>query len=114
MGIRSAHLISNYIWEITMTVYILHFESNLHRAKHYVGYTKEDTIERRMHEHRSGHGSPLVKAVLAAGIEIQIARVWDNEHGGTRELEHKIKNSHHTNNFCPICCGLKRKIVRKL
>jgi len=81
-------------------VYILHFEEPYYHARHYVGYT-EDT-GRRFKEHFNCHssGSPLIQAALEAGIKITVSRIYFD---GGRELERKIKKSHHTHRFCPIC-----------
>jgi hypothetical protein len=54
--------------------YLIHFEqpykSGRHPgARHYVGYS--DDIDRRIETHRKGHGSPLVAAVLAVGIDFR-------------------------------------------
>ena len=81
-----------------MTVYLIHFDRPLAHAQHYVGYTKN--LRRRLREHSRGRFSPLMAAVNQAGIPWVVARVWA---AGDRELERKIKASHHTARFCPLC-----------
>lgn len=86
-------------------IYILHFVEKYHHAQHYVGYTKNPI--RRFEEHFNvnlkSKGSPLIKAVLRAGIEIKIALVKS----GTRKDERRIKKFKNTKKFCPICTGEK-------
>jgi hypothetical protein len=107
-----------------MTVYLLHFNKpygDKHKVQHYLGYTARDTIEPRMKEHLHGHGNPLVKAVLAAGIEVQVAKVWLptlDENGNpakesTRWFEKKLKHAKNLRRVCPICM-LERKNTRPL
>lgn len=88
-----------------MPVYILHFSKRYHRARHYVGYTEKP--ERRLNEHLNGYssGSPLVKAVIAAGIDVTVAAIFSEE---GRDFEKKIKRSKNTPKFCPICQELKK------
>ncbi len=61
-----------------MTVYLLHFFPPLKHAKHYIGWTKDEDALRRSLEHKNGtkKGSPLIRAALAAGCTIKLARVW--------------------------------------
>jgi hypothetical protein len=103
-----------------MTVYILHFNSKYGRTQHYVGFTKHRDIEQRMYAHRHGHGNPLVKAVLAAGIEIQVAKLWLSDENdvpvipeSTRWYEKKLKREKNLKRHCPICM-LERRKTRKL
>jgi hypothetical protein len=63
----------------TGAVYVLHFERPFHGAngrhigaRHYVGFAQDGDAQRRLQEHLSGQGSPLVKAVVAAGIGVHL------------------------------------------
>lgn len=78
-------------------VYVLHFGEPYHHARHYIGTTVD--LERRIREHLSGQGSPLVKAVVDAGINVVVATTYN----GGRKLERKMKNQHKASRFCPIC-----------
>jgi hypothetical protein len=83
------------------TVYLLHFARPYYHARHYIGFST--CIERRMREHRSGHGSPLVAAVFESGLEIFVARRWENV---TRAFERRMhRTSHNGRRGCPICHG---------
>lgn len=80
-------------------VYLLHFERPYFHARHYIGFT--DDLDRRLHQHLNGHekGSPLVRAVLKAGITVQLAATFE----GGKDLEKKMKSRHNAAHFCPIC-----------
>lgn len=90
-----------------MAVYILHFDSPYHHARHYVGYTKD--IDKRMAQHKAGSGARLMEVITEVGIGFQIAKIWKSK---TRKFERYIKNSHNTARFCPICRKNKQKEVR--
>lgn len=80
------------------TVYVLHFEPAYKHAQHYVGWTEGDVAE-RVAVHLRGRGSPLVRAAVAAGVDMQLAATYE----GTRYLERRMKRWHHTSRFCAIC-----------
>jgi hypothetical protein len=83
------------------TVYLLHFERPYYHARHYLGFTTR--IKGRLSEHLRGDGSGLVRAVAQAGIEIFVARTWENV---TPSFE---RRGHHCwlgrRHVCPICQG---------
>ena len=82
-------------------IYLLHFERRLHHAGHYLGFVESD-LERRLEEHRTGRGSRLMAAIVAAGIGFVLVRTWE----GDRHLERKLKKCHHVpNRLCPVCMG---------
>ena len=80
-----------------MQVYLYHFEKPLHRAQHYLGVTKN--LRHRYWQHCSGKGSPLVKAVVEAGILVHLAATWE----GGRDLERQFKRRKNSRKICPIC-----------
>jgi len=55
-----------------MTVYLLHFETKLAHAQHYLGST--DNLEARLHCHYHGQGARLMAVVTELGITWQVAR----------------------------------------
>jgi predicted GIY-YIG superfamily endonuclease len=87
-------------------VYLIHFSEKLHHAQHYLGYCEDGNLAARMERHMSGNGSKLLKAVVEAGIEFQVAEAWPD---ADRELERKLKNSKNTKRLCPICEALERE-----
>lgn len=86
------------------TVYLLHFEPGLRvrdgvYARHYIGWTSQPP-EDRLAEHMAGNGSPLVKAAVAAGADVRIARLW---FGVDRHFERRLKNRREAPRLCPLC-----------
>ena len=80
------------------TLYLIHFECKYEHAQHYIGLSND--VQRRMEEHRSGQGNPLMKAVTLAGITWKVVRTW---HDADRMLEVQIKSRHNARRLCPIC-----------
>jgi len=88
-------------------VYLLHFGTPHKHAKHYVGYT--DDLDARLQDHLKGRGSPLIKAVVATGNTVVVARTWE----GDRNFERSIKNQKNTPRYCPICQGIGIEVETK-
>ena len=85
-----------------MAVYLLHISPPYRHARHYIGYTEREVME-RVHDHfGSGRGrqSPLVRAAIAAGCTVVIARIWPD---GDRALEQKFKKWRKGPLLCPKC-----------
>ena len=80
-----------------MTVYLLHFETKLAHAQHYLGST--DDLENRLACHRKGNGARLMAVVTALGITWRLARTWP----GDRTLERRLKRRKEGRRLCPIC-----------
>ena len=83
-----------------MTVYLIHSETKLHHAQHYLGSAKD--VEARLRQHRKGAqagGAKLLHAMNQAGIAWRVVRTWD----GGRRLEKQFKRQHNGPRFCPIC-----------
>jgi predicted GIY-YIG superfamily endonuclease len=80
-----------------MTVYILHFETKLHHAQHYLGFARD--LDVRLMQHANGTGARLLKAVGEAGISWRVARTWDGGWG----LERYLKRQKNGPRLCPIC-----------
>lgn len=87
------------------TVYLLHFEPGLaigatgRVARHYIGWTEREVCD-RLAEHLAGTGSPLVKAVVAAGGTVTLERTWT---GVDRHFERRLKRRREAPRFCPRC-----------
>lgn len=84
-------------------VYLIHFDEKLAHAQHYIGFA-DIPVRRRLDRHRSGNGSKLIRAVLANGIEIRLARVWSGPEVD-RVFERGLKNRRNARKLCPICRG---------
>lgn len=91
-------------------VYLLHFFSPLHHARHYLGYCS-GSVEDRIKRHRAGDGSRLVRALLAADQDFVVARTWPE---GDRALERLLKRRKNAPRLCPICNRNKRRCASKL
>lgn len=86
-----------------MAVYILHFKKKFHHCQHYVGWTKEnslDAVKKRFGVHKAGNGSKLLRSVFKSGIKVEIATVFVN---GNQKLERKIKNTKNVKKYCSFC-----------
>lgn len=85
------------------TIYLLHFESKLHHAQHYMGFA-EAGIDKRLKNHRSGRGARLMAVVREAGIPWRLARIWSGP-DITRTAERQLKKYKNAGALCPVCCG---------
>ena len=81
-------------------VYIIHFEKKLKHAGHYIGFCEAGNLEKRMATHRAGNGSKLMAAVTEAGINWEVAHVFE---GKSRHFERYLKNQKNSKRFCPFC-----------
>lgn len=86
-----------------MTVYLIHFSQSLCHARHYVGWA--ESVDRRLEHHRNGTGANLLRVLNGLGIEYQVVRTWEGE---DRTFERKLKDTHHTARYCPVCQGKPR------
>jgi hypothetical protein len=96
--------------------YVLHFSEPFHGAngrhigaRHYCGFAADGDAQRRLEEHLSGHGSPLVKAVVAAGIDVDLVASWP----GDRRRERQLHDMHGTR-VCPRCKPMPRRCAGQL
>lgn len=85
------------------TLYLLHFDPPYRHAGHYLGYVQggPENVDRRLAEHIAGQGSPLVRAAVAAGSTVTVARTWlDSD----RTTERRLKNGKNgRRRLCPTC-----------
>ena len=83
-------------------IYILHIDPPLAHARHYVGWTKDADVSRRVLEHLTQRGrrpSKLIRAALAAGRTVTVAGTLE----GDRDFERRLKNRNGAASFCPRC-----------
>lgn len=84
-----------------MAVYLLHLDSPLAHAGHYIGFcSSAANVTRRLAHHRSGNGARFTQVCNERGIGYEIARIWKD---GTREFERRLKQYKKTRRFCPLC-----------
>lgn len=84
------------------TIYLLHFSRPYKHAKHYLGAVDggADELTKRLDAHNRGAGARLTAVVRAAGVNLILARTWDNVPRGT---ERKLKKQGGASRLCPIC-----------
>ena len=83
-------------------IYILHIDPPLKHARHYVGWTKDADVTRRVREHLEQSGrrpSKLVAAALRAGCAVTLAGTLE----GDREFERRLKARKGASSYCPLC-----------
>lgn len=83
-------------------IYILHIDPPLKHARHYVGWTKDDDVTRRVSEHLNQSGrrpSKLIGAALRAGRTVTLAGTLE----GDRDFERQLKNRGGAASYCPVC-----------
>ncbi len=91
------------------TVYLLCIQPAYFHAKHYIGWTCDAEPSRRVAEHLSGQGSPLVRAAIAAGRRIELVLAVP----GDRRLERTWHNLHGPQ-VCPRCRSQRPPWSRQL
>jgi predicted GIY-YIG superfamily endonuclease len=80
------------------TVYLIHLESKLHHAQHYIGFALFPEL--RFWHHQQGTGARFLAACNEAGISYRIVRTWEN---ADKHFERKLKNYKKAARFCPVC-----------
>lgn len=79
---------------MTPQIYLLHFTHPYRHAQHYLGFTED--LDRRLQQHRSGRGSPLVAAAINAGIDFELAATW------TGDRREEPRNQYRTTGSAPL------------
>lgn len=86
------------------TVYLLHFDRPIHHAKHYLGYTCLDSVDRRINRHRNGSGAKFLRVANHLGIQYSVVRTWEcSNHVEAKHLERRLKSWHNSPKLCPVC-----------
>jgi hypothetical protein len=101
---------------MTGACYVLHFTRPFHGAngrhigaRYYVGIALDGDVQRRLAEHLAGHGSPLVRAVVQAGIGVEVVLSVP----GDRALERRW-HVRHGSRLCPRCRPLRAAAGQQL
>jgi hypothetical protein len=82
----------------TGTVYLIHFETKLHHAQHYIGFASHDLFA-RMRDHRKNYGARLLQVLNGIGVPWHVVRTWC----GSRQFERRLKRRKNASKLCPIC-----------
>lgn len=101
----------------TTTLYLLHLEpaytapigdtGRMKSAGHYLGSTA-GSAEARLAEHVAGRGSPLLRAAVRAGCELELVATGP----GGRDAERELKRAHHHALHCPRCSRNPKPLSR--
>jgi predicted GIY-YIG superfamily endonuclease len=86
-------------------VYLLCFDRPFKHARHYRGWTFD--LERRLAEHRAGHGARLIAVITATGIGFTVAKAEP----GSRARERQLKQRG-AGRDCPRCIA-RRVLIRR-
>lgn len=78
-------------------IYLLHFDSPLSHAMHYIGCT--DNLVARLRDHAIGHGADITRACREAKIGWRLTRLWYGHFGD----EHALKAKKNAKMYCPKC-----------
>lgn len=81
------------------TIYLLHLDTPLAHARHYVGVA--DDLDARLGRHAAGNGARMLAVCVERGITWRLARTWQ----GDRRLERQLKNRRNAPKLCAICSG---------
>lgn len=73
-------------------VYAIRFDPPYRHATAYLGSTTD--LHQRLQQHRSGAGSPLVKAAIASGCHCEVIALRTTKTRDARQLERKLKTWH--------------------
>jgi predicted GIY-YIG superfamily endonuclease len=83
--------------------YLLHFDRPIYGAQHYLGWATN--VARRVAIHNRGRGARLVAQALAAGIRVDLVRVWpDVDKARERALKRIGPKT-----YCPKCKSRPRR-----
>jgi predicted GIY-YIG superfamily endonuclease len=75
----------------------LHFERPIFRAQHYLGWALD--VDARVAIHQRGRGARLVRQALAAGISVELVRIWPE---ADQKRERSLKRGG-LKRYCPSC-----------
>lgn len=87
----------------TPLIYLLHFETKLAHAGHYVGSTT--SLRQRIAAHRSGTAARLTEVIHEKDIKITVAALYAPKEptDNIRHLEIQVKRMKNGHRYCPLC-----------
>lgn len=80
-------------------IYLIHLDTPLHHAQHYLGFTDGLNPAARLLQHRAGEGAKMLAACNRKGITYNVVATWP----GDRNEERRMKNWKKIRAKCPIC-----------
>lgn len=87
--------------QITMFVYIIHFDTPLEHAQHYVGSTQH--LRQRLFTHANRNGARITAAAGEAEIPWCLGNLFQTTQANGRRVEVYLKDQRNTARFCRIC-----------
>lgn len=88
-------------------VYLIHFAQPFGECRHYIGFARSLSDRLREHVNGTAKSSVLMRLVYDAGIQWELARVWEN--ASTRD-EYRLKNwGGAARSLCPICMDARKR-----
>jgi predicted GIY-YIG superfamily endonuclease/ribosomal protein S18 acetylase RimI-like enzyme len=84
-----------------MFVYILHFDTPLAHAQHYVGMTAN--LRQRLTAHASGHGSVLTNELFDRSLPWTLGGLFQTTPTNARRVEREMKESKNIGRYCDLC-----------
>jgi len=87
-------------------LYLIHADAALERgtrkgAQHYLGWSLEQNLGRRVSEHLRGKsGVTVVQQWRKRGIDYHLVAIWP---GAPKAAEREIKSESHLDLWCPVC-----------
>lgn len=86
------------------TVYLIHLDTPIHHARHYLSFCASETLQERLHRHTTGNGARLLNVANQRGITYSVVRTWNSATWKTaRALERKLKAQKNGPRLCPVC-----------
>lgn len=82
-------------------VYILHFDTPFHHARHYTGSTR--ALLDRFTTHAYGDGARLMRVLMEEGVEWMLGGLWMTDQTNARKAERWIKGQKNAERYCQLC-----------
>ena len=80
------------------TVYLIHLNSPIAHAQHYIGWSR--AFKKRLEHHKNGTGAKFLAEAVRRNIAFSVVRKWTNADG---HFERKLKNRKNARHLCPVC-----------
>lgn len=90
------------------TVYLIHLDSKIAHAQHYIGWSQK--LKKRVWHHRNGSGALFLAEAARRGIAFDVVRKWAK---ADKNFERKLKNRKKAPELCPVCRAAKGKAPHK-
>jgi predicted GIY-YIG superfamily endonuclease/GNAT superfamily N-acetyltransferase len=88
-------------------IYVLHFDTPLAHARHYIGCT--ENLRARLTAHANGAGSRICRELIKREIGWKLGGLYQCTHKQMRRLERSLKDQKHSSRFCEICNSVTAK-----